>query len=201
MQDHDLDERSARAAPRSNAPKGETPGPGDADARSPDTPGSGTPGSGTPGSDAPGSGTPDTAPPPRRENTSGIEESITEELGAIIDDARLYATAELVFQKTRARVFGKSIGVAAGAILLALVLLHIALIAMAVGLVIALEPLVTIWGAIAIVVGMMLVGVGALGLVAVARARLIGEMFANPPEAGNEATQTPADHGPREADI
>lgn len=115
-----------------------------------------------------------TAPPrPAR------DESIVEELGAVIDDAKLYATAELAFQKTRAKLLGKNIGVAAGAIVVALILLHIAIIALAVGLVIALEPLVTIWGAIAIVVGVMLLGVAALGYLALARGRVIGEMFAS----------------------
>lgn len=115
----------------------------------------------------------DTDPPPPLH-----DETILEELGAIIDDARLYAAAELAFQKTRAGLLGKNIAIAAGSIVIALILLHIAIIALAVGLVIALEPLVSIWGAIAIVVGVMLLGVGWLGWVALGRARVIGEMFA-----------------------
>ncbi|MEM7688227.1 MAG: hypothetical protein AAF291_04330, partial [Pseudomonadota bacterium] len=107
------------------------------------------------------------------------DESIVEELGAVIDDAKLYATAELAFQKTRAKLLGRNVGIAAGAAILAVVLLHIALIAMAVGLVMALEPWVTIWGAIAIVVGVMLLGVALLGNIAISRGRLIGEMFAS----------------------
>ena len=113
------------------------------------------------------------APPPV------YDESIVEELGAVIDDAKLYATAELAFQKTRAKLLGKSVGIAAGAVVLAIILLHVSVIALAVGLVLALEPLVTIWGAIAIVVGVMLLGVGILGYVAVSRGRTIGEMFAS----------------------
>lgn len=108
------------------------------------------------------------------------DESIVEEIGALIDDAKLYATAELAFQKTRASLAGKSVGIALGAVILAIILLHIALISMAVGFVIALEPLVTIWGAIAIVAGVMLLGVGALGYVAASKGRLIAEMFASP---------------------
>ncbi|MEM7690642.1 MAG: hypothetical protein AAF291_16635 [Pseudomonadota bacterium] len=107
------------------------------------------------------------------------DESIVEELGAVIDDAKLYAAAELAFQKTRAKLLGRNVGIAAGAAILAAVLLHIALITMAVGLVMALEPWVTIWGAIVIVVGMMLLGVALLGNIAISRGRLIGEMFAN----------------------
>ena len=111
------------------------------------------------------------------------DETLLEELGAVIDDARLYAAAEIAFQKTRAGLLGRNLGVAAGAIVVALILLHIAIIALAVGLVIALEPLVTIWGAIAIVVGVMLLGVAWLGWVAVARGRVIAEMFKGAAEA------------------
>lgn len=113
------------------------------------------------------------APPP------AYEESLVEELGAVIDDAKNYAAAELAFQKTRGKLLGKSVGIALGAVVLAIILLHLALIAMAVGFVIALEPLVTIWGAIAIVVGVMLLGVAALGYLAYSNGRLIAEMFAS----------------------
>lgn len=111
------------------------------------------------------------APPPP------YEESILEEVGTLIDDAKLYAVAELAFQKTRARIVGKSLGVAVFAVILALILLHIALIAMAVGFVIALAPFVTIWGAIAIVVGVMLLGVGALAYLALSKGRQIARTF------------------------
>jgi hypothetical protein len=118
------------------------------------------------------------------------DEGLIEELGAVIDDARLYATAELAFQKTRAKLLGRNVGVAAGAIVLALILLHIALIAMAVGLVIALAPLVGIWGAIAIVVGAMLLGVGALVYFAASKGRIIEEMFAPSPAQAEPENRT-----------
>ncbi|MEO0698138.1 MAG: phage holin family protein [Pseudomonadota bacterium] len=121
------------------------------------------------------------------------DESLVEELGALIDDARLYAEAELAFQKTRARLVGRNVGVALGAVVLAIILLHIALIALAVGLVLALEPLVTIWGAIGIVVGVMLLGVGALGWLAMARGRGIGAMFAADPDPSSASAPTSGD--------
>lgn len=124
---------------------------------------------------APDEQAPSPPPPP--------DDSIVEELGTLVDDARLYATAEIAFQKTRAKLVGKNVGVAAGAVVLAIILLHIALIALAVGFVIALEPLVTIWGAIAIVVGVMLLGVGVLTYLAASKGRLIAEMFASDAEA------------------
>lgn len=122
------------------------------------------------------------APPPH------YEESVTEEIGALLEDAQLYAASELAFQKTRAKLVGRNVGIAAGAIVVAILLLHIALIALAVGFVIALAPLVTIWGAIALVVGALLLGVALLGSIAMKRGRLIGEMFAT-----ENSTETASD--------
>ncbi|MDJ0977538.1 MAG: hypothetical protein QNI87_03300 [Erythrobacter sp.] len=123
------------------------------------------------------------------------DETIIEELGALIDDAGLYATAELAFQKTRAKLVGRSVGIAALAVVLALILFHIAVIALAVGFVIALAPFVTIWGAIAIVVGLLLLGVGALVYIAISRGRLVGEMFESPP---SDAALSPDAQPPQE---
>jgi protein-S-isoprenylcysteine O-methyltransferase Ste14 len=100
--------------------------------------------------------------------------ALREEIAVLAEDARTYAKAEIAFQKTRAAIAGKTAGRAVVLLVLALVLLHIALIALAVGAVIALAPLVSIWGAIAIVVGVMLGGVVWLVL----RARQDGELLA-----------------------
>ena len=96
----------------------------------------------------------------------------------LIEDARTYAEAEAAFQKTRAAIAGKTAGRALVLLVLALVLLHIALIALAVGAVIALAPLVSVWGAIAIVVGVLLAGVAALVLTARKDGALLAELFA-----------------------
>ena len=106
--------------------------------------------------------------------------ALREEIAVLADDARTYAEAEIAFQKTRAAIAGKPAGRAVVLLVLALVLLHIALIALAVGAVIALAPLVSIWGAIAIVVGVMLGGVVWLVL----RARRDGELLAALFESG-----------------
>ena len=108
-----------------------------------------------------------------------FDESIVDELAALIDDGRTYAEAELAFQKTRAGLAGKSVGLAAGFAVLAIILLHIAFLALAVGLVMALEPLVTIWGAIGIVVGVLLLATGALLYGAAKQGKLLGALFAN----------------------
>lgn len=111
---------------------------------------------------------------------AAAEDALTglrDELAVLVEDARTYAEAEVAFQKTRATVAGKAAGRAAALLVLALVLLHIALIALAVGAVIALAPLVTIWGAIAIVVGVLLIGVAALVLAARKDASLVATLF------------------------
>ncbi|MEM6828732.1 MAG: hypothetical protein AAF553_12370 [Pseudomonadota bacterium] len=123
------------------------------------------------------------------------DESITEEVGALLEDAQLYATAELAFQKTRAKLVGKNVGIAAGAIIVAILLLNIALIALAVGFVIALAPLVTIWGAIALVVGALLAGVALLGAIAMKRGQMIGEMFATEKAPGTSSENTSKEDG------
>ncbi len=103
--------------------------------------------------------------------------ALRDDLTALVDDARTYAEAEIAFQKTRAGLAGKAAGRALALLVLAIVLLHIALIALAVGAVIALAPLVTIWGAIGIVVGVLLLGVAALVLLAVSDGKVLAAMF------------------------
>jgi hypothetical protein len=102
---------------------------------------------------------------------------LRDDVAALVEDARTYAEAEIAFQKTRAALAAKHSGRALAALVLALVLLHIALIALAVGAVIALAPLVTIWGAIGIVVGAMLAGVAALMWFAARDGKLLAALF------------------------
>lgn len=123
-----------------------------------------------------------TAPDDALDNTADsddepYDESLTEELSALIDDGRTYAEAELAFQKTRAALAGRKIGGAILFTILALIMLHLALIALSVGIVIALEPLVTIWGAIAIVVGVLLLGVAVFVLKARSNAMRLADLF------------------------
>ncbi|WP_086618448.1 phage holin family protein [Erythrobacter tepidarius] len=110
--------------------------------------------------------------------------ALREEIAVLIEDARTYAEAEARFQKTRATLAGKSAGRALVMLVLALVLLHIALIALAVGAVIALAPLITVWGAIAMVVGVMLAGVAGLVLSARKDGALLAALFAREPGDG-----------------
>jgi Flp pilus assembly protein TadB len=79
------------------------------------------------------------------------ERSLNEDLHQLAQDARAYAEAEFQFQKSRASYAAsasKSIIVYA---LVALVLVFFAIMALVVGLVIALAPLLTPWGSTAVV--------------------------------------------------
>jgi uncharacterized membrane protein len=79
------------------------------------------------------------------------ERSLNDDLHQLALDARAYAEAEFKFQKTRAAYAAsasKSVVVYA---VVALVLVFFAVMAMVVGLVIALAPLITAWGSTAVV--------------------------------------------------
>lgn len=120
-----------------------------------------------------------------------IDESLVDEVAALLDNARNYAEAELAFQKTRAGLTGANVAATLAFIIVAIILLHIAIIALAVGFVIALEPLVSIWGAIAIVVGALLIGTGVLIWSATGRVRRIAAMFANSDDEQASESSTP----------
>ncbi|UAB77094.1 phage holin family protein [Erythrobacter sp. SCSIO 43205] len=106
-----------------------------------------------------------------------VDPSLMDEVSTLIDDARTYVEAELGFQKTRAAFAGRLIGVAAGLGIVALILLHIAFLALAVGLVIAFEPVVGIWGAIALVFGGLLILVAFLGWRVFANVKRLAGLF------------------------
>ena len=125
---------------------------------------------------------------PKEGSEPHIDPSLMEEASALIDNARTYAEAELGFQKTRAAYSGQLVGIALGLVIVALILLHIAFLALAVGLVLAFEPLVTIWGAIGIVFGGLLVVVGLLGWGAFTRVKKLGTLFGSSDEEKDDAS-------------
>jgi hypothetical protein len=104
--------------------------------------------------------------------------SLTDDIAGLIDSGKTYAEAEIAFQKTRAVLAGRSAANAAGKLVGALILVHIALVALAVGLIIALAPQITIWGAIVVVVGAILLLVFVLVQSARNRAKQISALFA-----------------------
>lgn len=94
---------------------------------------------------------PQADPAAEPERTAGTR-SLAEDLESLVEDARIYIDAELSYQKTRAGFVAdrlkKTIAFGAVAAFLAV----LALIGLTVGLIIALTPLITAWGATAVVV-------------------------------------------------
>jgi len=91
---------------------------------------------------------------------AGVEQdlrSLRDDVEALIEDGKTYLETELVFQKTRAAFVADR---AKGAVIfgaVAILLAFLALIGLTVGLIFALTPLMTAWGASALVVGLLIV--------------------------------------------
>jgi hypothetical protein len=79
------------------------------------------------------------------------ERSLNEDLHQLAQDARAYAEAEFQFQKSRASYAASASKSIIVYVLVALVLVFFAIMALVVGLVIALAPLLTPWGSTAVV--------------------------------------------------
>ena len=111
----------------------------------------------------PYSGPPDLSDEPEGSQTEGAPPgpSLTDDLMALLDDGKTYAEAELAYQRTRLRFSANRIKGIVGFGLAAFGVFHLALIALAVGLVLALIPLVGPWAATAIVT-VALIGAGLL---------------------------------------
>ncbi len=95
--------------------------------------------------------------------------SLADDVGALLEDGRTYLEAELAFQKSRLGFVGNKSkqGVVYG--VAALAFMHLALIGLVVGLVLALSPTVTPLGATAIVAGSLLIGAFILAKMAMSR--------------------------------
>lgn len=119
-------------------------------------------GDGEPGADEPRSG-----------------HSLTDDLVALLDDGKTYLEAEKAYQKSRAIYVahkGKR-GIILGVVAFAMI--HTALIGLVVGAVIALAPHLTIWGAMAVVSGVLIVAGMILGRKALAHFKAAGDSFAD----------------------
>jgi Flp pilus assembly protein TadB len=109
-----------------------------------------------------------------------VEPTLTDDVKALLEDGKTYLEAELQFQKSRAALAadrGKSgaiYGLAAAAIA------HLALIALVVGALIGLMPLIGAWGATALVVGALLIAAVVLGVAAKRRFARLLAAFADP---------------------
>lgn len=104
--------------------------------------------------------------------------SLTDDIIALIDDGKTYAEAEVAYQKSRA-AFAANRGKSAALLaIFAFAFVHLALVALVVGAVIAFTPSLTAWGATALVVGILLGGAAILLMLMRNHTRAIGDAFA-----------------------
>ena len=83
--------------------------------------------------------------------------SLREDVEALIEDGKTYLETELIYQKTRAAFVADR---AKGTLLfgaVAILLAFLALIGLILGLILALTPMLTAWGASALVVGLLVI--------------------------------------------
>lgn len=97
---------------------------------------------------------------------AGPERTLSDEIVSLIEDGQNYFEAEIQFQKTRVSFAADRGKKGLVFVFGALAFLHLALIALVVGLVIALAPLAGVWGALGIVVGLLFFGVALMGWLA-----------------------------------
>lgn len=97
------------------------------------------------------------------------ERSLVEDVRALVEDGRTLLEAELAYQKSRAALAGRTAKSMAGWIALALSLVFFALMALVMGLVLALATLIGPLGATLVVVAALLVAAGLAGWAAVRR--------------------------------
>ncbi len=118
---------------------------------------------------------------------SAATRSLADDLEALVEDARTYLDAEMSYQKIRAGFVGDRLKktVAFGAV--AAYFAVLATIGLTVGLIIALTPLITAWGATALVVLALL-------LVAYLLVRKAGRAW-NDIMGAVKSDEEPADHG------
>ncbi len=91
--------------------------------------------------------------------------SLIEDIQALYEDGTAYIEAEVSYQKTRVAFVASKTGSVAAYGFGVLAFLHLALIALVVGSLVALLPLVGAWGATGIVVGTLLVLAGIMGFI------------------------------------
>lgn len=87
-----------------------------------------------------------------------VTRSLVDDIEDLVVDARTWFDAELTYQKTRAAFVASSFKRTVAFGLVAATFGVLAVFGLTVGLIIALTPLVTAWGATAIVVGLLLLG-------------------------------------------
>jgi len=100
-----------------------------------------------------------TQSPPSSDQQEAHERSLPDEMRQLATDARALAEAELAYQKSRAAFAGNEAKWIAILAVLALFFVFFTLMALIMGTVIALGPILGLWGATAAVTGGLLVAV------------------------------------------
>ncbi len=103
--------------------------------------------------------------------------SLSDDVRRLVDDGKTLIEAELAYQKSRAVVAGSGLKSIAGWGALALALIFFALMAIVLGLLLVLAPLVGGWAAMAIVVAGVLLAATLSGWVAVRRWNQMAQML------------------------
>lgn len=107
------------------------------------------------------------------------QRSLLGDIGDLFEDGRTYIEAELAFQKTRGAY---AAGQAKSALIYAVIaigLVFFAMLGITVGLIIALAPIITIWGSTALVSGVMLIGAAIALSKVIGHARALSRAFKN----------------------
>lgn len=135
---------------------------------------------------------PDSAPAPGASDVPPLHEAdadkpgLVEQLHGLYSDGRELIDAEISFQKARAAAAGRQVRAMAVLVFVGLVLIGCTLIALVVGTMIALIPLIGPWGAMgATVLGTLVLAVLCFWL-AVRRIGKIGALFSSDDETSDE---------------
>ena len=125
-------------------------------------------------------------PAPPADHPAGTR-SLIDDLDALLEDARTYFDAELSYQKTRAGFVADRLKKTIAFGVIAGYLAVLATIGLTVGLIIALTPIITAWGATAVVViGLLLIAYLVVRKAAAAWRSMMGAM---------KSKEEPGDHG------
>lgn len=108
---------------------------------------------------------------------SAEDRSLAGDILDLIEDGKTYAEAELQFQKSRLAFVADTGRKGAVLAISALLLLHLAVVTLAIGAVIALSPTLSPWGATALVVGILILIAIILGIGARRYFARLGDAF------------------------
>jgi hypothetical protein len=113
----------------------------------------------------------------RGDDTAPPRASLTEDILSLVEDGKTYAEAELNFQKSRISFVAHRSKSAALYVTFALGFVHLALVALVIGGLLALTPAIGALGATVLVVGILLGVAAILVLLARTRARDVADAF------------------------